>query len=41
MYGAIVVLVIFLVLFFTVYRAVDTCVDGTGGVLCKILHWLV
>jgi hypothetical protein len=40
MLGAIIALVLLLVIFFVTYRAVNTCHEGGGGVLCKLWHWL-
>lgn len=43
MLGAIVVLIIFitfLIMFYFAYRAVHKCSQGSGGILCKLWHWM-
>jgi hypothetical protein len=40
MIGAIIVLVIFIILFYFAYRAAHKCGQGSGGILCKLWHWI-
>ena len=37
---AMMALVIILIIMFIVYRAASKCHEGSGGILCKLWHWL-
>jgi hypothetical protein len=39
--AAIIALLIVLLIMVIIYHAVSSCVEGEGGVLCKLLHFLV